>query len=194
VAAVMATVVTEVAILRDPPGSLRWWQPLLILGGIAAAVSLWVAIRPMARALVAAGAIGLLLVAPAVWAAETIPHVTGSTFPYGGPAIMAARHGISGPALTARSLKGRRARRRAAGGALSEALAYARHHGGGIAEDGAAACQRQQERDEEEGEEAGHDVTPEGESFGPITAANGRGRLSESRFSKPRRRLPGREG
>ena len=130
VAAVMATVVAEVAILRDPPGSLRWWQPLLILGGIAAAVSLWVVIRPQARALVMAGAIGLLAFAPAVWAAETIPHATGSTFPYGGPAIMAARHGISGPALTARSLKGRRARRQVSG-ALAAALKYARRHGGG---------------------------------------------------------------
>jgi hypothetical protein len=47
------------------------------------------------RALVVAGAMGALLLAPATWAAQTLGHATSTTFPAGGPAT--AGVGFGGP-------------------------------------------------------------------------------------------------
>ena len=131
-AAVVAGVIAEIAILRDNPGSLSWWPPLLAAGGVAAAVCLAVVLAPKARALVVAGAIAMLLLAPGAWAAQTLGHATSGTFPAGGPATTRWR--------------ARRWRRRAGGppgggagggmfggdtGSLTEAIAYADANGGG---------------------------------------------------------------
>ena len=60
-----------------------------------AAVAL-VAVRGRLRAAVLAAALGLLLLAPASWAVQTLGHSTTGTFPAGGPA-QSASGGRGGP-------------------------------------------------------------------------------------------------
>jgi 4-amino-4-deoxy-L-arabinose transferase-like glycosyltransferase len=85
-AAVLAGVVTELVVLHDNPGQLEWLPAVLVVLGLAAAVAL-VALRTRpVRAAILAAALGLLLLAPASWAVQTLDHATSGTFPAGGPA------------------------------------------------------------------------------------------------------------
>jgi 4-amino-4-deoxy-L-arabinose transferase-like glycosyltransferase len=85
-AAVLAGVVTELVVLHDNPGQLEWLPAVLVVLGLAAAVAL-VALRTRpVRAAILAAALGLLLLAPASWAVQTLDHATNGTFPAGGPA------------------------------------------------------------------------------------------------------------
>jgi 4-amino-4-deoxy-L-arabinose transferase-like glycosyltransferase len=84
--AVLAGVVTELVVLHGNPGHLSWLPAVLVVLGLAAAVSL-VALRTRpVRAAILAAALGLLLLAPASWAVQTLGHATSGTFPAGGPA------------------------------------------------------------------------------------------------------------
>jgi hypothetical protein len=66
---------------------------VLVVLGLAAAVAL-VAMRTRpVRAAILAAALGLLLLAPASWAVQTLGHATNGTFPAGGP----ASSGFGGP-------------------------------------------------------------------------------------------------
>jgi 4-amino-4-deoxy-L-arabinose transferase-like glycosyltransferase len=95
-AAVLAGVVTELVVLHDNPGQLEWLPAVLVVLGLAAAVAL-VALRTRpVRAAILAAALGLLLLAPASWAVQTLGHATEGTFPAGGPAS-AAFSGRGGP-------------------------------------------------------------------------------------------------
>ena len=92
-AAVLAGVATELVVLHDNPGHLGWLPAVLVVLGLAAAVGL-VAIRTRpVRAAILAAALGLLLLAPASWAVQTLDHATNGTFPAGGP----ASSGFGGP-------------------------------------------------------------------------------------------------
>jgi 4-amino-4-deoxy-L-arabinose transferase-like glycosyltransferase len=93
--AVLAGIVTELVVLHDNPGHLGWLPAVLVVLGLAVAVAL-VALRtkPL-RAAVLAAALGLLLLAPASWAVQTLGHATQGTFPAGGPA--SAGFGGAGP-------------------------------------------------------------------------------------------------
>jgi 4-amino-4-deoxy-L-arabinose transferase-like glycosyltransferase len=135
-AAVVAGVITEIAILRDNPTSLAWWPGLLAAGGVLAAVGLALVLAPRMRAYVAAAAIALLLLAPGAWAVQTLGHATNGTFPAGGPATTALAGrpggggGMGGPPQGGTGGPG--------GGmfggdtsTLSEAIAYAQANGGG---------------------------------------------------------------
>jgi 4-amino-4-deoxy-L-arabinose transferase-like glycosyltransferase len=83
--ALAAGVATELAVLHDYPSELRWLTPtLVVIGVLAAALLLFGA--PRLRLAAFAGALALLLLAPATWAVETLGHATSSTFPAGGPA------------------------------------------------------------------------------------------------------------
>jgi 4-amino-4-deoxy-L-arabinose transferase-like glycosyltransferase len=83
--AIAAGVATELAVLHDYPTELRWLTPtLLVLGALAAALALVGA--PRLRRAALAGALALLLLAPATWAVQTLGHATSGTFPAGGPA------------------------------------------------------------------------------------------------------------
>jgi 4-amino-4-deoxy-L-arabinose transferase-like glycosyltransferase len=125
-AAVLAGVVAEIAILRDNPTSLPWWPGLLAAGGVLAAVGLALVLAPKTRALVAAAAIALVLLAPATWAAETLGHATNGTFPAGGPATSGlAGGGIGGPSGGAGGMFG------GDSSTLTDAIAYAQQNGGG---------------------------------------------------------------
>jgi 4-amino-4-deoxy-L-arabinose transferase-like glycosyltransferase len=83
--ALAAGIATELLVLHDLPGQLTWLPPILLLAGAAIAVAL-VAARGRVRGAVLAAALGLLLLAPASWAVQTLGHATEGTFPAGGPA------------------------------------------------------------------------------------------------------------
>jgi 4-amino-4-deoxy-L-arabinose transferase-like glycosyltransferase len=94
--AVLAGVVTELVVLHDNPGHLGWLPAVLVVVGLAIAVaSVALRTKPVRAALLAA-ALGLLLLAPASWAVQTLGHATQGTFPAGGPAS-AGFGGRSGP-------------------------------------------------------------------------------------------------
>lgn len=117
--AVAAGVATELAVLHDYPGELRWLVPtLIVLGALAAALLLVGGARLRLAAL--SGALGLLLIAPATWAVETLGHATSGTFPAGGPADNPASGlGGGGPG----GCPGGRPRRGAFGGGLPQGRA-----------------------------------------------------------------------
>ena len=127
-AAVAAGVIAEVVVLRGDPATLRWWEPLLPAAGAAVAVVLAFALAPLARVLVVAAAVAVLGLAPAVWAAETLPHATGGTFPAGGPVTIVAKRGFGGRPLSLGALRHVLATREAS---LMKALRYVKRHGGG---------------------------------------------------------------
>ncbi len=84
--AVAAGVATELIVLHNEPGQLTWLAPVLVAGGALAAVALAAVAMPRMRVALVAATIGLLLIAPATWAVETLGHATSGTFPAGGPA------------------------------------------------------------------------------------------------------------
>jgi 4-amino-4-deoxy-L-arabinose transferase-like glycosyltransferase len=150
-AAVLAGVAAEVAILRDNPDSLRWLPGVLVVAGVTAAAAL--ALLPR-RSVALLAAIGVLLIAPAAWSAQTLGHATSGTFPAGGPQSASMLGGAGGPGRGrmaggppqggaggfAPPAGGPPAMAQGGGGggmfgndssALSEALAYTRAHGGG---------------------------------------------------------------
>jgi 4-amino-4-deoxy-L-arabinose transferase-like glycosyltransferase len=94
-AAVVAGVVTELVVLHDNPGQLSWLPAVLIGCGGLLALALVAVRAPAVRAAVLAAALGLLLLAPASWAVQTLGHATQGTFPAGGPESAAA--GFGGP-------------------------------------------------------------------------------------------------
>jgi 4-amino-4-deoxy-L-arabinose transferase-like glycosyltransferase len=83
--ALAAGVATELLVLHNLPGQLTWLPTVLLVAGAVTAVAL-VAVRGPLRAAVLAAALGLLLLAPASWAVQTLGHATEGTFPAGGPA------------------------------------------------------------------------------------------------------------
>jgi 4-amino-4-deoxy-L-arabinose transferase-like glycosyltransferase len=83
--AVVAGVVAELVIRSRYPGQLPWLAPLLIAVGALAALALAVSGARRVRLLSAGGAMGALLIAPAVWAVDTLGYATSGTFPSGGP-------------------------------------------------------------------------------------------------------------
>jgi 4-amino-4-deoxy-L-arabinose transferase-like glycosyltransferase len=149
-----AAVATELAVLHDYPGQLSWLPAVLIVLCVLAALAIAVVRVKRLRLIAAAVAIGALLLAPAVWAVDTLGHATSGTFPEGGPANVqgagggfGGRGGFGGPG-------GRRGAPRAGGGGraggfggfggggaigapigndrtITQAVAYAKRHGGG---------------------------------------------------------------
>jgi 4-amino-4-deoxy-L-arabinose transferase-like glycosyltransferase len=158
-AALAGGVATELLVLHQLPGQLTWLPAILLLAGAALAVALVFA-RGRLRGAVLAAALGLLLLAPASWAVQTLDHATQGTFPAGGPSQVGfggggpgGGPGGGGPGGT-RGGFGGGAPPGAAGGqlgrgtggpgggmgggpfggenaGLTQAVAYARQHGGG---------------------------------------------------------------
>jgi 4-amino-4-deoxy-L-arabinose transferase-like glycosyltransferase len=83
-AALAAGVATELLVRHALPGQLTWLPAVLLVAGAVIAVAL-VAIRGPLRGAILAAALGLLLLAPASWAVQTLGHATNGTFPAGGP-------------------------------------------------------------------------------------------------------------
>ncbi|MCW2991987.1 MAG: glycosyltransferase family 39 protein, partial [Solirubrobacterales bacterium] len=94
--AIAAGVAGELVILQDNPASLTWLPPVLILGGLAAALLLGTEVSRALRRGAIAGVLAVLLIAPATWSVQTLGHATSSTFPAGGPAS-AGGVGMGGP-------------------------------------------------------------------------------------------------
>src|SRR6185437_10810527 len=83
-----AGVATELAVLHQYPGQLSWLAPLLIAACAVAALALVALSSRRARIVAATVALTALLLAPSVWAVDTLGHATSGTFPEGGPAIV----------------------------------------------------------------------------------------------------------
>ncbi|HEY5196007.1 MAG TPA: glycosyltransferase family 39 protein [Solirubrobacteraceae bacterium] len=83
--AVAAGVAGELAVVHQYPGQLTWLTPILIAGGVLAAGALILS-RPRVRTVAVCAVVGVLMIAPATWAAETLGYATNGTFPAGGPA------------------------------------------------------------------------------------------------------------
>jgi 4-amino-4-deoxy-L-arabinose transferase-like glycosyltransferase len=84
--AIIAGVVTELIVVGDYEGQLTWLAPVLITVGVLASVALIVFTTPRVRLIAGGVALAGLLLAPSVWAVDTLGYATSSTFPAGGPA------------------------------------------------------------------------------------------------------------
>ncbi len=84
--ALAAGVATELAVLHDYVGQLSWLAPVLIAVCALAALALACFAAARTRLIAAGIASAALLLAPSVWAVDTLGHPTNGTFPEGGPA------------------------------------------------------------------------------------------------------------
>ena len=93
--AIGAGIVTELVVLGQNPGQLRWVPvPLIVIGGMAAvALALGPSLVMRARTAALIAGVAVLMLAPGSWAFQTLGHATSGTFPAGGPASA----GIGGP-------------------------------------------------------------------------------------------------
>jgi 4-amino-4-deoxy-L-arabinose transferase-like glycosyltransferase len=96
--ALAAGVATELAVLHQYVGQLSWLAPVLIAACALAALALASFAARRLRLLAALAAAAALLIAPSVWAVDTLGHPTSGTFPEGGPAnVQTANGGGFGP-------------------------------------------------------------------------------------------------
>jgi hypothetical protein len=84
--ALAAGAASELVVLGDYPGQLRWLEPLLLALAALAALALLVSTGSRVRIVATSTAIVALLIAPSVWALQTLGHAASGTFPAGGPA------------------------------------------------------------------------------------------------------------
>lgn len=83
--AIAAGVIVELVVLSRYPGELAWLPALLIGVGAACALALALLRARAARIAAVAASAGVLLLAPGIWAVDTLSYATSSTFPAGGP-------------------------------------------------------------------------------------------------------------
>ena len=79
-------VVCELGGRADYPGQLQWLPVMLVVVGVRASLALLAAKHPRIRDVALGAATVALLVAPTIWAFDTLGYATQSTFPSGGPA------------------------------------------------------------------------------------------------------------
>ncbi|HUB73618.1 MAG TPA: glycosyltransferase family 39 protein [Solirubrobacteraceae bacterium] len=94
--AVAGGVATELVVLGDYGGQLRWLVPILLVVGLLAALALAAFGELRARGVAVLAALASLLIAPGVWAFDTLGHATNGTFPEGGPSSALASAGGPG--------------------------------------------------------------------------------------------------
>jgi 4-amino-4-deoxy-L-arabinose transferase-like glycosyltransferase len=94
--AVVVGVACEVAVLHQYPGQLAWLAPTLIVVGAGAAVALCLAGDRAIRTVALGCGVAALLIAPCVWAVDTLGYATSGTFPAGGPQSALAAGGGPG--------------------------------------------------------------------------------------------------
>jgi 4-amino-4-deoxy-L-arabinose transferase-like glycosyltransferase len=144
--AVAAGVLTELAVLHNGSGGLDWLEPVLVVGGGVGVAALTFG-RDRIRSIVLAGALAVMLIAPAAWSVQTLGHATSGTFPAGGSASASFGGGPGGPgggppggmrvpggtAAVPRMIGAGPGGPPGFGGNqnLTQALAYAKQHGGG---------------------------------------------------------------
>jgi 4-amino-4-deoxy-L-arabinose transferase-like glycosyltransferase len=91
--AVLAGVTTELVVRSRYPGQLTWLPPVLIAVGVLAALALAAFAAPHVRRVALGAALVVLLLAPAVWAVDTLGYPTSGTFLSGGPQNVATAGG-----------------------------------------------------------------------------------------------------
>jgi hypothetical protein len=91
--AILAGVAVELAVRGQYPGQLTWLVPVLVVVGAFSALALAASRSRRVRVAAASAAVGALLLAPSVWALDTLGHATSGTFPAGGPASVASEGG-----------------------------------------------------------------------------------------------------
>jgi len=84
--AIAAGVATELIVRSQYPGQLSWLPAVLIVVGALAALALVAFGTRSVRILAVGAALSALLLAPSVWAVDTLGYATSGTFPSGGPA------------------------------------------------------------------------------------------------------------
>jgi hypothetical protein len=84
-AAIVVGVACEVAVLHQYSGQLTWLVPVLIVVGAGAAVALGVCGDRAIRTAALSCGVAALLIAPGIWAVDTLGYATSGTFPSGGP-------------------------------------------------------------------------------------------------------------
>ena len=136
--AIVAGMVTELAVLNALPGELETVALVMAVTVVLAAAALAVVTSSRGRRIALATALAALLIAPAAWSFGTLGHATSGTFPAGGPesaATMGGPAGGGGPG--GGGMFGGNAN-------IEEALAYAEANGGGTiavsAQNGAAGA------------------------------------------------------
>jgi 4-amino-4-deoxy-L-arabinose transferase-like glycosyltransferase len=112
-------VAAELAVRGNYGSQLGWMAVVLPLACGAAAVALLASRGPRVRAAAMSLGVAVLLIAPTIWAVDTLGYANASTFPAGGPASDNAAAGPAG----------------GGGGGVSQALVtaeqWAASHGGG---------------------------------------------------------------
>jgi 4-amino-4-deoxy-L-arabinose transferase-like glycosyltransferase len=91
--ALAAGVATELVVLDRYVNQMSWLPPVLIAVCALATVALVSFAAPRVRIVAAAAATVALLLAPSVWAVDTLGHATNGTFPEGGPANVQTANG-----------------------------------------------------------------------------------------------------
>ncbi len=104
--AVAAGVAGELIVLGDYQGQLRWLVPVLIAVGVSAALAMLALSDRRVRLAAVGTSVAVLLVAPTVWAFDTLGHATSGTFPEGGPGSLATGPGGFGGRPGARFARG----------------------------------------------------------------------------------------
>ena len=84
--AIAAGVATELVVQGQYPGQLSWLPAVLIVVGALAALALLAFSAPRVRVVAVGAILAALLLAPSVWAFDTLGYATSGTFPAGGPA------------------------------------------------------------------------------------------------------------
>ena len=94
--AILAGVVVELVVRGDYPEQLTWLPAVLIVVGVLAAIALLAFKTREIRMAAVGGVLTALLIAPSVWAFDTLGHAASGTFPAGGPASVADGGGPGG--------------------------------------------------------------------------------------------------
>lgn len=133
--AVVAGMVTELAVLGNLPGRLETVMPIVAGVAVLCAAGLAAAETPQVRKALLGAALGALLVAPATWSVQTLGHATSGTFPAGGPESASTMGGPGGggrpPAFGGGANGGFGGGMFGSNGALTGAVDYAAANGGG---------------------------------------------------------------
>jgi 4-amino-4-deoxy-L-arabinose transferase-like glycosyltransferase len=91
--AIAAGVATELIVRAQYPGQLSWLPAVLIVVGALAALALVAFSARRVRIVAVGAALAALLLAPSVWAVDTLSYATSGTFPSGGPASVQSAGG-----------------------------------------------------------------------------------------------------
>ncbi len=124
-AAVVAGMVTELAVARALPGELELIVPVMAAACVLAAATLAIADTARLRRAALGVALAALLLAPASWSFQTLGHATSGTFPAGGPATAGFAGGPGGGGPGGGGMFGGDT------SALTAAAAYVAANGGG---------------------------------------------------------------